>query len=360
MTNQTRVTRTGQEGTRPDRDALTGAVGGYRLETGDGGPARDRRHHGGKHRDRQHRGGQFDSYYGRPVIKEPTWQARDIAGYLFLGGLAGASSVTGAAAQLTGRPVLARTAKVGAAAAIGLSLAALVHDLGRPARFLNMLRVVKPTSPMSVGSWLLAAYAPAAAVAAGSALTGVLPVAGAGGTALSALLGPAVSAYTAVLVSDTAVPAWHEGRRQMPLVFVSSAASSAAGLGLLGSPLSEALPLRTLAVVGGLTEIVATNVMERRVGPAADAYSKGPAAACLRGATGATAAGVVGAAVFGGRSRLGSAGAGLALLVGAALTRLGIFRAGVASARDPAHTIAPQRRRLGRRADHGESSDDRQ
>jgi formate-dependent nitrite reductase membrane component NrfD len=74
------------------------------------------------------------SYYGQPVLHRPTWQARDIAGYFFLGGLAGASSAVAAGAQLTGRPGLARTAKVGAAGAAGLSIAALVHDLGRPAR----------------------------------------------------------------------------------------------------------------------------------------------------------------------------------------------------------------------------------
>ncbi len=106
------------------------------------------------------------SYYDRPVIKEPTWQARDIAGYLFLGGLAGASSALGAGAELTGRRRLARSTKLGALGAVSLSLAALVHDLGRPGRFLNMLRVAKPTSPMSVGSWLLAGYGPLAGAAA--------------------------------------------------------------------------------------------------------------------------------------------------------------------------------------------------
>ena len=70
------------------------------------------------------------------------------------------------APQLSGRPALARPLKLGAAGAISLSLVALVHDLGRPARFLNMLRVFKPTSPMSVGVWILSAYAPAAGAAA--------------------------------------------------------------------------------------------------------------------------------------------------------------------------------------------------
>src|SRR6185312_5298469 len=103
---------------------------------------------------------EFTSYYGRPVIKEPVWQALDVAGYLFFGGLAGASSVLAASAHMSGHRDVARVAKLTALGAISLSAAALVHDLGRPARFTNMLRVFKPSSPMSVGSWLLAGYGP--------------------------------------------------------------------------------------------------------------------------------------------------------------------------------------------------------
>jgi hypothetical protein len=136
---------------------------------------------------------EFSSYYGRPIVKEPTWAALDIAGYLFLGGLAGASSTLAAAAEVSGRPALARPLKLGAAGAISLSLVALVHDLGRPARFLNMLRVFKPTSPMSVGVWILSAYAPAALAAAADELVGGLRPLGRAGTAGAALLGPAVA-----------------------------------------------------------------------------------------------------------------------------------------------------------------------
>src|SRR4051794_5988163 len=85
---------------------------------------------------------QFTSYYGRPVLKETVW-GPDVPSYLFLGGLAGASSALAAGAQLSGHVELARTAKAGAAGAISLSMVALVHDLGRPARFVNMLRVFK-------------------------------------------------------------------------------------------------------------------------------------------------------------------------------------------------------------------------
>ena len=99
----------------------------------------------------------FTSYYGRPVVKPSPWE-NDIPAYLFLGGLAAGSSLLGAGADLTGRPALRTTGRIGALAGISLSMVALVHDLGKPSRFVNMLRVAKPTSPMSVGTWILTAY----------------------------------------------------------------------------------------------------------------------------------------------------------------------------------------------------------
>src|SRR6202040_2921166 len=133
----------------------------------------------------------FSSYYGRPVVKETVW-GPDIPAYLFLGGLAGASSTLAAGAHLTGHAELARAAKAGAAGAISLSMVALVHDLGRPARFINMLRVLKVTSPMSVGTWILSAYPPLALGAAASAVTGKLPWAGLAATLPSGMLGAGV------------------------------------------------------------------------------------------------------------------------------------------------------------------------
>ena len=135
-----------------------------------------------------------------------------------------------AGAQQSGYGELARVSKVAALGAISLSAVALVHDLGRPGRFVNMLRVFKPTSPMSVGSWLLAAYGPVAGAAAVSEVTGILPKAGRAATLGAAVLGPGIATYTAALICDTAVPAWHEGYREMPYVFAGSAAS-AAGVG---------------------------------------------------------------------------------------------------------------------------------
>ena len=118
---------------------------------------------------------EFTSYYGRPVVKPSPWE-KDIAAYLFLGGLAGASSVLAAGADLTGRTRLRRTARLGAMTGISLSFVALVHDLGRPSRFVNMLRVAKPTSPMSVGTWILTLYGPAAGLAGAAEFADRLPL----------------------------------------------------------------------------------------------------------------------------------------------------------------------------------------
>jgi DMSO reductase anchor subunit len=332
------VTRGGQRGVRPDRDAVTG------VHTGRRGRGR------GRGEQPMVPPAEFTSYYGKPVINSPVWEAPDIAGYLFLGGLAGASSLMAAGADLTGRGALSRAAKTAAAAAGGLSVLALVHDLGRPARFLNMMRVLKVSSPMSVGSWLLAGYVPAAGVAALTSLTRRLPWLGAAATAGSALLGPAITSYTATLISDTAVPAWHDGYREMPFVFAGSGASAAGGIGLLAAPVAENTPARNLAVLGSALELAAAKRMEKRIGMVAEPYHQGKGGRYMKLGQVLAAAGVTGA-VFGRRSRLVSALAGASLLASSAVTRWGIFHAGMASAGDPKYTVVPQRERLRRRAE---------
>jgi hypothetical protein len=292
---------------------------------------------------------EFTSYYGRPVIKEPAWRAPDVPGYLFLGGLAGASSVLAAAAQLSGYGELAKAAKLGALGAISGSAGALIHDLGRPERFVNMLRVFKPSSPMSVGSWLLTGYGPLAGAAAVSGLTGIWPRAGSAATLGAGLLGPAIATYTAALICDTAVPGWHEGYREMPYVFAGSAASAAGGLGLLVIRPRDAQPARDLAVFGAAVELAAKRRLIKRLAGSdglslAEPYETGKAGTILRVAEWLTAGALAGA-VLGGRSRVVSAVSGASLLAASAMTRFGIFEAGMATARDPKYTIIPQRRR---------------
>jgi formate-dependent nitrite reductase membrane component NrfD len=280
----------------------------------------------------------FTSYYGRPILKEPTWEPLDIAGYLFTGGLAGASSILAAGAELTGRPRLARATKLGALAAISVSAVALVHDLGKPSRFYNMLRVAKPTSPMSMGSWLLSGYGPLAGATAISDVTGIAPG-----------LGSGVASYTAVLIADTAVPTWHESRKQLPFVFVGSAATAAGGLGMLTAPCAEAGPARRAALGGAALELAASNAMEHAAGLAGETFHEGKAGMLLRAAKVLTAGGAALGATLGRRSRAAAAVSGAALLAGSALTRFGIFEAGRASTLDPKYTVVPQRERLERK-----------
>ncbi|MFE4823254.1 NrfD/PsrC family molybdoenzyme membrane anchor subunit [Streptomyces sp. NPDC056704] len=286
---------------------------------------------------------EFESYYGRPIIHAPSWAARDIAGYFFLGGLAGAGSVLAAGAQLTGRPRTATAMKVSSLAAVSLSAAALIHDLGRPGRFANMLRVCKPTSPMSMGSWLLSAYGPASGAAALCAVTGRLPRSGAAATVGAALLGPALASYTAVLAADTAVPAWHGAHRELPYLFTASATAAASGMALIVAPPRESGPARWAAALAAAAESVATQAAERRLGMVAETWREGRAGTLMRTARVLTLAGAASAALVGGRSRPAALAGGLALLAGSVCTRFGIFAAGIASAEDPKYTVLPQR-----------------
>lgn len=288
---------------------------------------------------------EFRSYYGQPILNPPVWKSTDIPAYLYLGGLAGAGSVVAAGAHLTDRRTLATRSKVAAVGALALGTAALIHDLGKPSRFANMVRVFKPTSPMNMGSWLLTMYGPVAGAAALSDLTGVAPAFGAAATIGAAALGPAVASYTGALIADTAVPAWHDAHGELPLVFAASSAVAAAGLGLVTAPLAESTPVRRLAVAGAAGEVLAATAMEQRAGLAGETYRRGRAGVMRRASQVLTVAGVVGA-LLGRRNRVGSAFAGAALLGASAATKWSIFEAGMASARDPRYTVVPQRQRL--------------
>ena len=300
----------------------------------------------------RHRGGErsvvpeveFESYYGRQILKTPTWQPLDIAGYLFLGGLAGASGVLAEGAAWTGRPGLERVARIAAVGGVGLGTVALVHDLGRPSRFVNMLRVLKPTSPMSVGSFILAPFAGLSTVALASNLTGRLPLLGRASGVGAGVFGPALATYTAALIGDTAVPSWHEGHKEMPFVFAGSASSAAGGLALVVAPRAENGPARRMAVGGAALELASGELMKRRMGLAAEPYRTGGSGRMMKAAEALTAVGALGSLV--GRSRPVTVLAGACLVAGSVLTRFGIFKAGVVSAEDPKYTVIPQRERV--------------
>jgi hypothetical protein len=292
----------------------------------------------------------FRSYYGRPIVRPAPW-THDVAAYLFTGGLAAGSALLAAGGQASGRPRLRRAGRVAALGAVAASGYFLVADLGRPERFHHMLRVAKPTSPMSVGVWIFSAFSAAAGVAAAAEAAPLVPsrfarkvlppVGSAAGLAAGAIA-PALATYTAVLLADTATPSWHAAYPELPFVFAGSALASGAGVGLIADP---GPPARRMAVLGAALELYGAHRIETTKGLLSEPYATGKAGRLLRTGRALTAAGVAGA-VLGKRSRVVSALAGLSLLAASAITRFGIFDGGMASARDPRYTVVPQKERI--------------
>jgi polysulfide reductase-like protein len=284
-----------------------------------------------------------EGYYGRPIVKPPVWK-KEIGWYLFTGGLAGGASTLALGARVTGNDRLARSSTLIATAGLAVSPVLLIKDLGRPERFLNMMRVVKPSSPMNLGTWLLTATGGVSTVASLCELTGRAPRIRAAAQLGAGILGPALATYTAVLVADTAVPVWHEARRELPLLFASGAAASAGAAAVIATPSAAAGPARRLMLAGAAGELANTLVMERRLGELAEPYHEGRAGEHGRAAKAATVAGAALSLAARRRPKLGRLGAAL-VLAGAAAERFAIFRAGFQSAEDPKYTVISQRGR---------------
>lgn len=207
------------------------------------------------------------TYYDKPAIKPPVW-IWSIPTYFFVGGVAGASMTLAMAAQLLGGPKLRtfdeRCRWVGAIGG-GVGSALLVHDLGRKMRFLYMLRIFRASSPMSIGSWVLAIATP---LSAGSALltlgNGWVRRLGQAAGIGAGILGMPLATYTAVLIGNTAVPVWLASRRSLPLLFGASSVASMASV-------FECMPLgeRECAIVhrfglaGRVGELAAARAVER-------------------------------------------------------------------------------------------------
>jgi hypothetical protein len=278
-------------------------------------------------------------YYGRPVLKPPVW-TWEIPLYFFVGGLAGASAVLAWAARIGGAGMaqegLVRASLWIAVAGALLSAALLISDLGRPQRFLFMLRVFKWRSPMSVGVWTINGFgafvtlgvigAELHAASLARSFAGILLTIGCWG---GALLGAVVATYTGVLVGATAIPAWNRHHALLPVHFgVAGLGSAAALLQLLGLKLPS---LWALAVLASAVEtVVGLTVELSRHGAADRALRDGPGATLLRGS--GLLAGPVALVLY----LTGHLGwAGLSFLVGALVSRFGWLQAGRASALDP-------------------------
>jgi hypothetical protein len=177
------------------------------------------------------------SYYGLPALKAPVW-TWEVPLYFFLGGIAGLSTCVAFVAQsFRSDPALIRVSLWAALLGAAMCPVLLIADLGRPTRFLNMLRVFKLRSAMSLGAWILAAFSGCAFVAlfcfelllrgfTNPLLTSLLWLEETSAAAVGLLL----ASYTAVLIGATAIPVWSENRKLLPVHFLTSGLGCSAAI----------------------------------------------------------------------------------------------------------------------------------
>jgi formate-dependent nitrite reductase membrane component NrfD len=300
----------------------------------------------------------------------------EVAAYFYLGGISSGASLLGALADLSGerwRP-LARTAHLVSFAAMVPCAPLLIDDLGRPQRFHHMLRIVKPSSPMNLGTWTLLGHSGFATAQAARALaeTDRLPVAGplarhiparvlaAGGMLPAMTLG----GYTGVLLGTTSVPVWSTSSLLGGLFMSSAIASGTSAVALASivtgneSPPSgeggsggrvpaEHAALGSIGIAAGATELCLVGGYLATSGEAAAPLRAGTSGALLRGAVVASVAALAlelaGRAMPGRHRALGALAAG-ASLAGGAMLRWAVIRAGHASALDRDANLAAMRR----------------
>lgn len=274
-----------------------------------------------------------------PVLKPPVW-TWEVPLYFWTGGIAAGAGFVALACDLAGDRRSARTARAVALAAAAPSPLLLIADLGRPERFLNMLRIVKPRSPMNLGAWALVTYSALGTAAVGADLLGRGRAARALGAA-NAVVGGYLGSYTGVLLASTAVPLWARSRLLLGPIFVATATATGAAatrLALVARGLPEGHPTRqalgNVETGAMLAETLLAQLNRRRLGRLADGLGEGRAGLLIRCAETAVAAGLGLRLV---RARLGPRAhhvASVLYLAAGLAFRYAWVEAGKASARD--------------------------
>ena len=281
-----------------------------------------------------------ESYYGLPLLKAPVWSWQ-IPLYFFLGGISGVSPCIGFVAQLF-HSDLALVRVCLWMGLIGASICPmlLIADLGRPARFLNMLRVFKLQSPMSMGAWILVVFSNFAFLAVlcfelvlrgftNPLLISVLWLL----EAAAAITGLLLASYTGVLIGATAIPVWSQNRELLPAHFLSSGLGGSTAILELTGFLIPATQI--LGFVASGTETLIDIFLEVRKRPVDAPLHDGRSGKTLR------IAGLLEGPValllraFWGTSHTGRYAAAVCFLLGSVLSRYAWIWAGRASAHDP-------------------------
>ena len=215
-----------------------------------------------------------------PIIKAPVW-TWEVPLYFWFGGVAAGSSFVALACDLAGDEKSARIARRVSLGAVAPSPALLIMDLGRPARFLNMMRIFKPRSPMSMGAWCLVAFSNLAAGSVALDLLGRRRAAKAVGGA-NAVLGGYLGSYTGVLLAATAVPVWARSKLFLGPLFVCTATATGAAatrLTLVAAGVPEGHPTRRAlgnVEAGAMgAELLLSTINEKRLGDLRGALEHG-------------------------------------------------------------------------------------
>lgn len=215
-----------------------------------------------------------------PLIHAPVWEWQ-VPLYFWVGGIASGSAFVALACDAAGDH---RSAAIARKVALGVVMTApplLIADLGRPERFLNMMRIFKPRSPMNTGAWCLVAFSGSSALAVAADLVR-RPKAARTLGAITAALGSYLGSYTGVLLACTAVPVWSRSRAILGPTFVATATATGAAatrLTLVASGLPRGHPTRralgTLETASMITELSLSAIGERRLGDTAEALRRG-------------------------------------------------------------------------------------
>ena len=232
-----------------------------------------------------------------PMMKPAVW-TWEVPLYFWTGGVAAGAGFVALACDVAGDGASAATARKVSLAAVTPSPLLLIADLGRPARFLNMLRIFKPRSPMSMGAWCLTVYGNLIAGAVAADLLGRERTARKLG-AVAVVPGAYLGSYTGVLLASTAVPVWARSRLFLGPIFTATATATGAAatrLALVATGVPEGHPTR-LALgrveTGAITaELALSLVNEWRLGELRNAVSEGPAGLLFKAAKAGVSAGL--------------------------------------------------------------------
>lgn len=289
------------------------------------------------------------TYYDRPLLNESVWEWA-IPTYYYVGGLAGASLVLAAAVQYDRSKNFERLIKrchwIGFAGCC-LSGALLTYDLGRPQRFLNMLRVFRPTSPMNVGAWILTGTSGAAsATLLLRGRNGIFGAAGESAGYVAGVMGLGLATYTGVLISNTAVPLWQASRRMLPVLFAASAVTSVGSLfHMFDQTAAERRVTEAFGTAGEIAEVAAAIVTEQQASEVPRVglpFKRGLSGLMWRTAVVLTASSFV-IGLLPNKTRGKRIASGILGTLGSVLTRFAVEHAGNASGRDPRASFHSQR-----------------